>query len=198
MDFQNLYQKIRQLDEGDMNQGTGIMAPPSTPAVEECGMGEMGGCSAHQEVPKQQDSVSMNVNMNASGAGGIRDLMNILKNIEHNVTAPDDDSDKDVVIGEPDTDIIDNIEPVSLGEPPQPAEQSDMHQDEEFANEPEFQEFDNIISGSDLHKEKNAYPAAQKGDNAMASIKKAAVVASISESLVNRLANHYNEVKNRN
>jgi len=32
--------------------------------------------------PPQQDQVSMNVSMNAQGKGGIRDLMNVLKNIE--------------------------------------------------------------------------------------------------------------------
>jgi hypothetical protein len=69
--------------------------------------------------------------------------------------------------------------------------------EEEYENEPATQEFDNIISGDDLNKEKAAYPMAQKGDNAMASIKKAAVISSISESLLSRLSSHYDEVKTR-
>jgi len=43
--------------------------------VEECGpMGSPGS---------QPDNVSMNVSLNGSGAGGIRDLMNVLRSIEH-------------------------------------------------------------------------------------------------------------------
>lgn len=48
--------------------------------VEECGMGPM-------EPMKQQDNVSMNISMNGSGAGGIRDLLDILKDIDQ---GPDD------------------------------------------------------------------------------------------------------------
>jgi len=62
MNFQDLYQKIRNIEEG--------VAP-----IEECGM--------PMPVPGQQDSVTMSVNMNGNGSGGIKDLMNILKNIEH-------------------------------------------------------------------------------------------------------------------
>jgi hypothetical protein len=49
--------------------------------AEECGDMPMGmmGMSSHQA---QQDSVTMNISMNGSGAGGIRDLMSILRNIE--------------------------------------------------------------------------------------------------------------------
>ena len=52
-----------------------------------------------QEHSAQQDSVTMNVSMNGSGDGGIRDLMNILKGIE-NVGEPHADHDAiDVVFG---------------------------------------------------------------------------------------------------
>ena len=46
--------------------------------VDECGMmpSPMGGMG-------QQDSISANISMNASGQGGIRDLMAILRNIEN-------------------------------------------------------------------------------------------------------------------
>lgn len=49
-------------------------------SVEECGS-SMPSSIGHS-MPKQSDSVTMNVSMNGSGAGGIADLMNILKNIE--------------------------------------------------------------------------------------------------------------------
>jgi hypothetical protein len=72
MNFNDLYRKIQAIDEG---------------AVVECGM--------PMQQPEQQDSVTMNVSMNGSGAGGIKDLMNILKNIEDAGSPQDGD---DVVI----------------------------------------------------------------------------------------------------
>ena len=194
MNFLDLYKTITKIDESDMNQGTGIMAPPSTPEVSECGM-EMGGCDMPHS-SKQQDSVSMSVNMNGQGAGGIRDLMNILRNIETNI--PDSDGDEEdgaVLIGDPEEEL--DMEPVAFEEPAEISVPDEPLNSEEYENEPNTQEFDNIISGNDLNKEKAAYPMAQKGDNAMAAVKKAAIVSSISESLMQRLHSHYNEVKER-
>lgn len=75
MNFQDLYKKIAAIEEGSMPP----VAPVHTdgPSTDECG--DMMGPS---DPPKQQDNVTMNVSMNGSGAGGIRDLMGILKNIE--------------------------------------------------------------------------------------------------------------------
>ena len=70
MNFQELAQKIRRIDEG---------------AVVECGDMMPGHMPMPQQMP-QQDTVSMNVSMNATGKGGIRDLMQVLQNIENNVT----------------------------------------------------------------------------------------------------------------
>jgi len=45
--------------------------------------GECGGMmSSPMSAPKQSDSVTMNVSMNGSGAGGIKDLLDIIRNIE--------------------------------------------------------------------------------------------------------------------
>lgn len=63
MNFQDLYQKIRSIEEGTQVEGCGDMMGPSDP-------------------PPQQDTVTMSVNMNGNGAGGIKDLMSILRNIE--------------------------------------------------------------------------------------------------------------------
>jgi hypothetical protein len=54
---------------------------PANESLEECGDMPMGmmGMSSHQG---QQDSLTMNISMNGSGAGGIRDLMSILRDIE--------------------------------------------------------------------------------------------------------------------
>jgi hypothetical protein len=48
-------------------------------SIEECGPMGMMGMNSPQG---QQDSVTMNISMNGSGAGGIRDLMSILRDIE--------------------------------------------------------------------------------------------------------------------
>ena len=87
MNFDEIYKKIREIDENLVpvpNPGTPPVAPVHTdkPASEE-GIeiiGPMGGM--HQEQPKQQDNVTMSVSMNGSGPGGIRDLMSVLKTIE--------------------------------------------------------------------------------------------------------------------
>ena len=49
--------------------------------IDECGMDMPGGMMGMRN-SGQQDSVNMNVSLNAAGAGGIRDLMGILKHIE--------------------------------------------------------------------------------------------------------------------
>ena len=69
------------------------------PANETCGdMMALPTLMGHDH-PAQSNSVTMNVSMNGSGDGGIRDLMNILKGIE-NVGEPHADHDAvDVVFG---------------------------------------------------------------------------------------------------
>jgi hypothetical protein len=67
MNFNELYKKIAELDNRPMTESD---------IVGECGPAMGSSPTA------QQDTVSMSVNMNGSGAGGIRDLMAILKNIE--------------------------------------------------------------------------------------------------------------------
>ena len=69
MNFNELYRKIAAIDKKTNDD-----------IVEECGMGPM--TSPMSSPMPQQDNVNMNVNMSGSGAGGIRDLMAILKNIE--------------------------------------------------------------------------------------------------------------------
>ena len=100
MNFNELFQKMRELDAPvseelkggqkklDVDKDGDIEADDladlrakkevDESLVDECGMmpspmGSMG----------QQDSISANISMNASGQGGIRDLMAILRNIEN-------------------------------------------------------------------------------------------------------------------
>jgi hypothetical protein len=57
--------------------------------VEECGLPGMSNMpSGMMGTPKQQDNVTMNISMNGTGAGGMRDLMGILKNIENGGEEP--------------------------------------------------------------------------------------------------------------
>jgi len=78
MKFEDLYKKIRAIDEGTE------VAPIEAEGIEIIGgpMGGMLGGMGHSEPPKQQDSVSMNVSLNGAGAGGVRDLMDILHRID--------------------------------------------------------------------------------------------------------------------
>ena len=119
-------------------------------------------------IPKQSDSVSMNVSLNASGSGGIKDLMGILKGIEQGHTdtdhpSHDTDSGKDVIIGG-----------------------DDFPFDEEFANAPEeaYAPVDAVIpSGDDLHGQGSEAPKVNGGGNPM------------QETLMNQLSRLYTEVK---
>jgi len=87
MNFQELIARLESLEkptaEDAGGTGAGSVAVSATPVgkdeeLDECGMDMMSPMS-----PKQQDNVSMNVSMNGSGAGGIRDLLDILKDMEH-------------------------------------------------------------------------------------------------------------------
>lgn len=109
MNFQDLYKKIAALDENlessdsytkkdsdnDMDEG-GMTSTTDQPLmdtdVEECG----GMMPSMPMSSKQPDSVSMTVNMSGSGQGGIRDLIDVLKNIE---SGGGGDADKAMVIG---------------------------------------------------------------------------------------------------
>lgn len=96
--FSDLYKKIQAIDESvvepkdELSGGAGAsdecgsmpskgMSEPliGEDPVEECGMDMM---PRPMSAPKQSDSVTMNVSMNGSGSGGIKDLMQILRNIE--------------------------------------------------------------------------------------------------------------------
>jgi hypothetical protein len=125
----------------------------------------------------QADSVNMNVSINAAGSGGIKDLMNILKNIDDN--GGHDHSDMPAPFGQMD-------EPeVTIKK--EPGFDSMMSQ-ETFANEPDemYGSVANVTQGGgDLNRPKQAYPRVQPGDNAMA------------EALVTKLSSLYEEIKSR-
>ena len=117
MNFQQLMSKIKSIDESPETS----RAPADSPLldetnVEECGMPGMANMpSGMMGTPKQSDSVTMNVSMNGSGAGGIRDLMSILKNIEHTDGGHDDHA-PDLEIPHGDDEIVVGMEEVSDGD----------------------------------------------------------------------------------
>jgi hypothetical protein len=112
--------------------------------MDECGDMPMPGAMAHSD---QADSVTMNISMNGSGKGGIKDLMDILKNIEDGPG----DSGAEIVIG---TDIEGMEHPF----------------DEVYANEPdtEVQPIDAVMpTGNDLSSKGAEAPKVNGGGNPM-------------------------------
>lgn len=197
MNFQELLSRMRHLDQPmieEPNEGNAYgQAVQNTPpgeeikingkgtgdikreevVADECGMGPMGPSSS-----SQPDNVSMNVNMSGSGSGGIKDLLDILRNLESgggeddlgNMIGKMDHPDKEPLIG------------------------GDEMPVDEFANSPDGTAMadpmyaDNsvtVASGDDLHRRKGAYAATQLGDNPMAV-----------ESIRHRLDSLYTRLKN--
>ncbi len=174
MNLEQLLTKLKALDEGAQ------MAPPSMPAAE-CGDmpagdkllvgdAEMESCGMDMmpPAPKQSDSVTMSVSMNGSGKGGIRDLMNILKNIDD---AGGHDDAKDLMIG-----MVDG------------ADMLDIDAAESFANPVETDTWgmDDVINppSNDL--------AANNGDHRL---RQTGLPRAQMESLVDRLTKQYEAIK---
>jgi len=114
-------------------------------AVSECGgMPMMGGMD--MGAPKQQDNVTMNVSINGSGAGGIKDMLNILRGIE--------DNGEEVAVA---------IDGGDMGD-------LENAFDEEYANSPQEQTapVDAVLpTGDDLHGQGAEAPKVNGGGNPM-------------------------------
>lgn len=135
--------------------------------IEECGMSPMPPRDG------QQDSVNMNVTMSGNGQGGIRDLIAVLKNIETGGEEPS--GDDAVVIGGANIDDM----------------QSEL--DDSYNNEPnpEVAGIDAVTpTGNDLHSKGDEAEKANGGGNPWNQTE-------VSESLLQQLAQHYEEVKLR-
>lgn len=194
--FNTLYKKIATLD------GVTLLNEDGT-AIEECGaMDMMAGGMAGMQHPEQPDSVSMNVSMNASGTGGIRDLMSVLHAIEQGATGGEEDMGGEIeIIGtEPEVHGLEiDAEPhVSMNGPEQGDEQEHGHEqgpeqeletDEEYQNEPATQYQDQEYMNQDLAGGADEPQQMHKGgyrnaDNPMAM-----------ESLKSKLQALYTEIK---
>ena len=88
MNLNDLISKLRTIEEGNEIAPVHTDGPAAEEGIEIIGgpmgspMGGMLGGMGHSEPPKQQDNVDMNITLHGAGAGGVRDLMNILHNIE--------------------------------------------------------------------------------------------------------------------
>ena len=204
MNFNELFQKMRELDqpvteepnEGNAFSGALDAAKDSgqdefevdgktfqvkEDDVEECGM------PMPMSSPKQQDNVTMNISMNGSGAGGIRDLMDILRDIED---GPDDgghdmDGEMGIIIdkmagddGDSGMPLIGMDEAEAGGFDQASTTPDETYQDTEYMTK-------DLAGGINGPKTmyKHSY---RQGDNPMAM-----------ETLTNRLSNLYQEVKSR-
>lgn len=185
MNFADLLAKMKTLDENihDTDKQTpmeldtefesqGMAAPaPGEVPVEECGLSGMSNMpSGMMGTPKQQDNVTMNISMNGSGAGGIRDLMNVLKDIQDGGQEPvqhahDDD---EIVIGMEEEQVTGGFDSATTKPSPQTAGIDAV-----------------IATGDDLASKGREFPNVAGGGNPM------------QETLMTQLASLYQEVKLR-
>lgn len=182
MNFQELIARLESLenptDESAGATSSGAVASATSPMGKEDELDECGDMMPMSQ-PKQQDNVSMNLSMNGSGAGGIRDLLDILRNIEH-------DGGEDGDLG----DLIDK-----MGGEKGPSKDVIIGSEiEEFANSP-----DNTANPDPQYAPMSRMTA--KGDDLASKGKEAPKVNGggnpMQEQLASRLANMYEEIKRR-
>ena len=173
MNFTDLYKKITNIEQG-LNENELLECP--------CEEGPMAQA-------KQQDSVNMNVSINGQGANGIRDLMDILRNIEK---VDDDGGTQDILVGEPEQGNQDSDEIEFDIEP--------SHHDEEPLMTDEYE--NSPIGASDAAVYGISAVTAM-GDDMFSKGKEAKKQAgggnpwNVSESLVNNLHKLYSQIKQR-
>jgi hypothetical protein len=197
MNFNELMQRMRDIDTN------APIAEVSDVAEAGCGMPSamMGMNPMPPEPMKQQDSVTMNVSMNGSGAGGIRDLMAILKNIDDVKSSPP--------LSNPtmsmDRDEIDMGEPEKFGDDDMEVmlkKKSGMDMipiDDDYENEPDemYGNMDSVTrTGDDLHSKGAEAPKVNGGGNPM-SVKSGETFKLPSGDLKIRLESLYQDIKNR-
>jgi hypothetical protein len=201
MNFNELFQKMRELDapvseelkggqkELDTDKDGDIEADDlkdlrdkkvDEDLVDECGMGPMQGMN-----PGQQDNVNMSINMNGAGPGGIRDLLDILRNIEQGSDDPEGSDLGDLIGamgGEPDGDDMHGKVAVIDGDEEMPVD--------EFANSPDemYADVSDVTpTGNDIHSKGAEAEKVNGGGNPFG----------VDEEMINRLTNMYESIKNR-
>ena len=166
----------------DKTDNTKKEPTPANESLEECGDMPMPNGMMGMRNPEQQDSISANISMNASGTGGIRDLMSILRNIENGDDAHgSDEHDMAIAIGG-----MDKPEPL-LG-----MDEAESGGFDQATTAPDPQTAPTAAAfptGNDMHsKGGNERPKVNGGGNPY---------AMAAESLIPRLSSLYQEVKSR-
>lgn len=203
MNFQELMKKMVELEKPVVENET----IANIDQVEECGM-MMPPPSAPMQPPKQQDSVTMNVSMNGSGSGGIKDLMNILRNIEsgdiesgdidmdHDHEHDHGDDDDSGEFGIDTTDVIfkknNNSDKIGLID-------DEYEINDEYGNEPDeiYQDTDSVLgTGDDIHSKGGEAPKANGGGNPR-SVNSGTTYKLPSGDLKIRLESLYKDIKSR-
>lgn len=189
MNFNDLYKKINAIDSGK--------------SLTECNMTECGGDMTAGSMPNhtQQDSVNMNITLSGQGAGGIRDIMDILRNIDQPSHDEPHHSDS-MIVSEPDNDFqspdIDDMMVIKSSDmEPQhdePMDSDDEETDETYGNsdpnssDREFYKMAAITAvGDDFASKGKGALKVNGGENPF----------NVTESLLNHLSNLYNEIKLR-
>ena len=197
MNLQDLMTKLKSIEENappvaPVHTDSPVGAGAGDEGMEECGMpisvgGPMGA-------PKQQDNVTMNVSMNGSGAGGISDLMKILRNIENGENKDPHQHDVSQLFGEPEAGPEEPI----MGAIVQHMEQEPV--DEVMGDDQES--WGNSAPGGSAHHTHGIDAITFSGDdmNSKAGNEKPKMSGggnpySVSETLVSRLKAHYESVK---
>jgi hypothetical protein len=156
---------------------------------------------------QQPDNVSMSINVNGQGEGGIRSIMNILRDIEGNDShgAPSHEHDpKEPLIGDMVKDMHDDIDndtgedsPLSDA-PEEEVEETQSDDGETWANSARGDVGHHThgvkaitFSGDDMNSKGKISPVSRApGTNSLRE------PSNFSESLVRRLQEHYEQIKN--
>ena len=155
MNMKDMIQRITDLE----NKKTSL----TESAIAECGIGEAPMPAAMPANPGQP--VTMNINLTASGAEHVADLLDMMKNAGLGAAKP---VSQDMMPMRMDMERLRGLvdEPAA-----EEAEAEEVEAEEGYANEPE-EEYGDIedvtIDGNDIHKSKKMFKAANAGDNAMA------------------------------
>ena len=164
-------------EDDDTKESLDQLATEVQQEMDECGMSPMGSPMGMAGMNKQQDNVSMNINMTGSGGGGIRDLMDILRNIDQGSDDHGDHGDHDdgldMKIGGP---------ALMLKKDPVLGDEWDNSPDPVVKTSGAFPS----DTGNDIHRPRGAHPAVAGGDNPMAL-----------ENIISRLDKLYTEVREK-
>jgi len=182
MNLHELVSKLRII-EGNEIAPVHTDGPTDAEGIEIIGgpMGGMLGGMGHSSPPPQQDSVSMNVSLNGAGAQGVRDLMDILHNIEAGADHGNKHDRQEPIMG----DMIN-----AMAHEEQVGEVFDADDGETWANSAHgdrghhTHSIDSVITtGDDMHSKGIERAKVNGGGNPM------------QEALVSRLSQLYQEIK---